>query len=235
MRGPLASFPATPKRISARLELTLEDIAAVGAANFESVLRENASLALSAELDNQGINGNGAAPNLKGFFQNLTDPTAAPSAVDSFDSFAAAHAGGVDGLWAKGIEEVGIVVGPSTYRKAASTFQSATNYKGEMSAAAYASKMAGGFWTNARMPAPATFMSVDNVQQAILYRMGRSFLNQGTGYTRTAICPNWNMVAIDDIYSGSGKGERYFTLHAILGDVIIVQPDAYKQIAFRVA
>ena len=51
---------ATPKRISARLELRIEDIAAVGQANFEQVLRENLSLALSDELDDQGLNGAGS-------------------------------------------------------------------------------------------------------------------------------------------------------------------------------
>ena len=45
--GALTVSTATPKRVSARLELTLEDIAAVGQANFESILRENLSLALS--------------------------------------------------------------------------------------------------------------------------------------------------------------------------------------------
>ena len=65
--------------------------------------------------------------------------------------------------------------------------------------------------------------------------MARSFLNMGEGYSRTAICPHWNQVSIDDIYSGSDKAERYFTMHVILGDVIIVQPDAYKQVAYKVA
>ena len=37
--GPLTVTTATPKRVSARLELTLEDIAAVGQANFESIGR----------------------------------------------------------------------------------------------------------------------------------------------------------------------------------------------------
>ncbi len=50
---------ATPKRVAARLELTLEDIAAVGQQNFEAALRENVSLALSDELDDQAINGDG--------------------------------------------------------------------------------------------------------------------------------------------------------------------------------
>lgn len=226
--GAITVTTATPKRVSARLELTLEDIAAVGQANFESILRENLSLALSDELDQQAINGDGAAPNLAGIFMRLTDPSD-PTAVADFDAFAAAHAGGVDGLWANTIKEVGIVVGPDTYVLSARTFQTATNYKGEMSAAAYAMANAGGWWTNKRMPATAS-----TIQQAILYRKGRSMMG-GSGAMRTAVCPHWNEISIDDIYSGSAKGERYFTMHVLLGDVILVQPDAYAQIAFKVA
>ena len=40
---------------------------------------------------------------------------------------------------------------------------------------------------------------------------------------------------IDDIYTGSASGERYFTMHVLLGDVIVVQPDAYAQVAFKLA
>ena len=57
----------------------------------------------------------------------------------------------------------------------------------------------------------------------------------GSGGMRTAVCPHWNMISIDDIYSGSAQGERYFTMHVLLGDVILVQPDAYTQIAFKTA
>ena len=225
---------ATPKRISARLELTLEDIAAVGQANFEAILRENLSLILSDQLDIQAISGDGQAPNLTGILQRLLDPTAAPSAIADFDAFAAAHAGGIDGLWANTLKDVSVVCGPSTMSLSARTFQTATNYKGEMSAAAYAEMNTGGWWTNKRMPVPATFMTVDNIQQAILYRMGRTMMG-GAGAMRTAVCPHWNEVSIDDIASGSAKGERYFTMHVLLGDVILVQPDAYAQIAFRTA
>ena len=232
--GALTVTTATPKRIAARLELTLEDIAAVGQANFESILRENLSLALSDELDDQAINGNGTAPNLAGVFNRLTDPTAAPAAVSDFDAFAGAHAGGVDGLWATTIKDVSVVVGPATYVLASKTFQSATNYKGETSAAAYAMEHTGGFWTNQRMPDEDTFLTVDNVQQAILYRKGRT-MQGGSGAMRTAVCPHWGEIGVDDIYSGSAKGERYFTLSVLLGDVILVQPSAYSQIPFRVA
>ena len=224
----------TPKRISARMSIQIEDVAAVGQENFESILRENLSLVLSDELDDQAINGDGSASNLSGIFQGLTDPTAAPTAVADFDTFAAAHAGGIDGLWSNTLKDVGIVVGPATMALAARTFQTAANFKGELSAAAYAAMNTGGLWTNKRMPDPATFMTVDDVQQAILYRMGRSMMG-GAGGMRTAVCPHWNMVSIDDIYSGSASGTRHFTMHVLLGDVILVQPDAYAQIGFQLS
>ena len=40
----------------------------------------------------------------------------------------------------------------------------------------------------------------------------------GAGAMRTAVCPHWNEVSIDDIYSaGRRKGERFFTMHVLLG------------------
>ena len=220
----------TPKRISARLGIRIEDVAAVGQGNFESVLRENLALVLSDELDDQAINGAGgnSGADLNGILQALTDPSD-PTAVADFNAFASAHAGGVDGLWAATIKDVGIVVGPDTYRLASRTFQTATSYQGELSASAYALLNSGGFWTNKRMPAAAS-----DIQQAILYRKGRSMMG-GAGAMRTAVCPHWNEVAIDDIYSGSAQGERFFSMHVLLGDVILVQPGAYAQVAFKLA
>ena len=236
--GAITVQTATPKRISARLELTLEDIAAVGQDNFESILRENLALALSDQLDDQAINGNGTAPNLAGILQRLSDPTAAPTAVADFDAFVAAFAGGVDGLWANTVKEVAIVGGVETYRLSARTFRDPASGtaggRGDKAFSDYGMSMYGGWWTNTRMPDPATFMTVDNVQQAILYRMGRSMMG-GAGAMRTAVCPHWNVIDIDDIYSGSAQGERYFTMHVLLGDVILVQPNAYAQVAFQVA
>ena len=211
---------ATPKRISARLSIALEDVAAVGTSNFETALRENLSLVLSDELDKQALNGNGTAPNLTGIFQRLTDPSAPVSGVINWVGFAKQHASGIDGLWANTLMDVSIVVNPETYRLAAETFQGTDS---ETSAAAYAQKVTGGFWTNKRMPDKTS-----HVAQAILYRKGISNV-------RTAVCPHWGQVSIDDIYSGSSKGERYVTFHVLLGDVILVQPDAYKQVAYRVS
>ena len=236
--GALTVTTATPKRVSARLELTLEDVAAVGQSNFESILRENLSLALSDQLDDQVINGNGTTPNLAGIFQALTDPTAAPTAIADFDAFVAAFAGGIDGLWSGTAKEVAIVAGVETYRLSASTFRDpatgTAGGRGDKAFSDYAMEHYGGFWTNTRMPDPATFMSVGDVQQAILYRKGRAMAGGG-GAMRTAVCPRWGVVDIDDIFSGSAQGERFFTMHVLLGDVILVQPNAYAQVAFQVA
>ena len=228
--GAITVTTASPKRVSARLELTLEDVAAVGQANFESILRENLSLALSDELDDQVINGNGTAPNLTGMFERLTNPSAPGVGVATFDTFVSSFAGGIDGLWSNTVKEVAVVAGVETYQLSAKTFRDATGQDlGDKAFADYAMGMYGNWWTNKRMPAKVT-----HVQQAILYRMGRSMMG-GAGAMRTAVCAHWNEISIDDIYSGSARGERYFTMHVLLGDVILVQPDAYAQVAFRVS
>ena len=218
---------ATVKRVSARLGIRIEDVASVGQSNFEPILRENLALVLSDALDNQMINGDGTAPNLTGIFARLTDPTD-PTTVTDFDAFASAHAGGIDGLWANTLKDVAIICGPETMSLSARTFQTATNYKGEMSAAAYAMMQTGGLATNTRMPDP-----VSNIQQALLYRKGRSMMPGGA--MRTAVCAHYNEISIDDIYSGSASGERFFTMHVLLSDVILTQPAAYSQIAYLLA
>ena len=179
--GAFTVTTATPKRVSARLELTLEDIAAVGQANFESILRENLALALSDELDNQAINGDGQAPNLTGIFVRLTNPSAPAAGVATFDSFVAAFAGGIDGLWANTISDVAVVAGVDTYKLSARTFRDpATGTAGGRGMEAfsdYAASKFGGWWTNKRMPATA-----NHIQQAILYRKGRSMQGGSGGH-----------------------------------------------------
>ena len=228
--GAITVTTATPKRVSARLELALEDIAAIGQANFESILRQNLALSLSDELDAQAINGDGVAPNLAGLFNRLTNPGPPGSAIAGFDDFIAAFAGGVDGLWAGMANQVGVTVNPETYRLSLQTFRDAAGQDlGETSFADYAMSNFGGWWTNKRMPAKDA-----HIAQAILYRSGRSAMGASAGM-RTAVCPHWGEIAIDDIYSGSASGTRSFTMHVLLGDVILVQPDAYAQVAFRVS
>ena len=221
--GSITVSTTTPHRIAASLALTIEDIAAVGQANFEGILRDNVSLALSSELDNQLISGDDTNDDLIGIFERLTNAPAPAAQVETWARFAAIQSGGIDGLWATMLSHIAMVVGPETYRLAAATLRGADSAE---TSAAYLMRMGAGdsaFFTNSRMPAKAS-----HIQQGILCRKGRPD-------TRTAVAPHWGSVGIDDIYSGATKGQRFFTLSVLVGDVILVQPSAYAQVAFRVS
>ena len=216
---------ATPRRVGANLELAVEDIAAVGAANFESVLRENISLVLSAELDDQIINGDGTAPNISGLFTELTDAAAPSSGIETFDRLLAIALGGIDGLWATELSHIALMLGVDTYKLAYKSYRDAgQNFLGHESFGQYSKNNLSMFMTNSRMPS-----KVSHIQQGILCRKGRMGL-------KTAVLPTWGHIAIDDIYSGATKGQRGFTVSALVGSkIIVVQSGAYRQIAARVS
>ena len=229
--GALTARTTGPRRISSRLELTLEDIAAVGQAGFESALRENAAMALSDAYDDACINGDGVAPNIDGLVNQLTDPTN-PTAIAGFDAFVAAFADQIDGLWAGTMREVSIIAAVDAYKLSARLFRDrvidAGNRGGvslgDMTFANFAEKMTGGWRTNKRMPA-----TVSTIARGIVFRMGRPAM-------RSAVHPTWGRIATDDPYTLSRSGRRAFTLHVLVGDkVLITQPDAYDLVEFKVA
>ena len=222
--GALTAVTANPRRISSRMSIAVEDVAAVGQANFESALRQNVSMALSDEYDDQAINGNGTAPNIEGLVDQLTDP-ANPTAVSAFDDYVAAFADQIDGLWASRMRDVSIVANVDAYKLAAKAFRDAgNNDRGDISFADYAMQHTGGFWTNKRMPA-----TVSTIARGIVYRMGRTGL-------RTACHPTWGTLSVDDIYTDSRSGQRHFTVHTLVGHkVLLVQPAAYALAEFKVA
>ena len=218
--GALTPITANPRRISARMSVTVEDVAQIGQSNFESALRQNVSMALSDEYDDQAINGGGTSPNVDGLINQLTDPTN-PTAISDFAAYLAAAAGQIDGLWASMLTEVGIVTNVDAYRLSAQVFRANSS---DLSFSDYAREALGGWWTNKRMPATAS-----TIARGIVYRMGRSGL-------RTACHPTWGTISIDDIYTDSRSGQRHFTVHMLVGDkVLIVQPAAYSLVEYKVA
>ena len=224
------SQTTTPHRVGASLLLAAEDIAVVGVGNFESILREHISLVLSDELDDQLLNGAAVDDDLHGIIDRLGTLPTVGAAVAAFDDFVGVFADGVDGLWASMTSEVSLTVGVDTYRIAAKTFRDtpADGGDGAIAFADYAMGKYAGFWTNKRMPAaPAT-----NIQTGVLCRKGRSTMPTPT---RLAVAPHWGYISIDDIYTGARKGQRRYVLSVLVGDVILVQPDAYDPVAFRVA
>ena len=161
----------------------------------------------------------------------MTDP-ANPTAVAGFDDFVTAFADQIDGLWASTMREISIIANVDAYKLSAKTFRDKeinTGQRGgvslgDTSFADYAMTHTGGWRTSKRMPATAS-----DIARGIVYRKGRPGL-------RTASHPVWAKVAIDDIYSDSAKGQRHFSLHVLCGSkVLIVQPDAYDLVEFKVA
>ena len=222
--GALTPVTTAARRISARMTVTLEDVAQVGQANFESALRQNVSMALSDEYDDQAINGDGSSPNVDGLVNQLTDPTN-PTSIAAFDDWVQAFSDQIDGLWASMMTDVSIVANVDAYKLAARSFRgAATAGAPNQTAADYLREATGGFWTNKRMPA-----TVSTIARGIVYRMGRMGL-------RTACHPTWGTISIDDIYTSSRSGQRHFTVHTLVGDkVLLVQPAAYALAEFKVA
>ena len=220
--GALTAVTATPRRISAAVETTLEDVAAVGTPSFESSLKAATSMALSAQLDQQGVNGDGTAPAVDGLVHQLTRGNA-PTALATFDDFNAGVADRVDGIWSRTMRDVRFLVAAGGYARAAKVFRDDTGARGSISAASYLMDKAGGFSAAARLVQSAT------IADAIAVSMGR-------GGLRIACLPVWASVNIDDIYSQADKGTRVYNMHVLIGSKVIVNyPDAYDLVLFKFA
>lgn len=229
----------TPHRISARLTVRLEDVATIGTGNFEAILRQNLMLAQSAALDQFALNGDGSGANPQGLIGRLTDPTD-PTAVVDWLGFVRAIADGIDGgPWAESMTDVRLLVNAETMRLAETTFRMpgsvgtpADTYSdtpGETSAAAYLRANSGAFFSSSRMPATAS-----TIAPAVRFRPGTMGLD-GVNAMQTAVCPTWGSMAVDDIYSDSASATHHFTIHALVGDVILVQPSAYERVDLKLA
>ena len=219
----LTPATATPRRITGRLTLNVEDIAAIGQANFESALRDNLQMVLGDRYDQQCIAGDGSAPNVNGLVNQLTNP-ADPTEVAGFDDYLAAFSNQIDGLWASMLSEVSLITNADAYKLSATKFRDTSTDLGATSFADYARANLGGWSCNSRMPATDT-----TIARAIVYRMGMPGI-------RTASHPVWASISIDDIFSDSASGQRHISLHLLVGSqVIVIQPDAYGLAEFKVA
>ena len=211
-------------RVTGRLSLRVEDIQHIGVDNFESILRQNLMLVMSDELDKLGLTGDNVDPNPHGLYPQLTDPGTVSVDV-TWPLFVAAMASGIDGgPWAETMMQCTLLTNAETMRVAESTFQRGTGNQatpGDISAAAYLRERSAGFFSSRRMPA-----TVSDVAGCILYRAGTMGLD-GVNAVRTAVCPMWNEISIDDIFSDSASGIHHYTMHSLVGDVIIEQANAY--------
>ncbi len=220
--GGFTSVSTTPKRISARLSIAQEDIHAFGRDDFESALRQNLALALSDQLDDAILTGTGTAPAIRGLIPQVTAPTAATNTV-TFASFAATVSGLIDGIFALTERDVLMVTNTDTYSKLAATFASSDD---SVSITDRAMRTMNALFAHGRMPA-----SVSNVANALVCRKAMPAGDNGM----RAVCPIWSDLSITDPYTDSGAAVSHFTMHILLGDVLVLQPASYAQVSIKSA
>ena len=212
---------STVKRLSGRMSLRIEDVAAVGMEDFEAALRMNLQQVVGNALDDALLNGTGANDQPAGLLVRLTDPVAPTQAAD-FGAFVSTAAGAISAseLWASGLPDVRTLAGPATMELSETVFRGTDSY---ISAGAYLRGQTGGWRSNAHVPDAES-----NIQQAVQVLLGRPGLS-------IARMPTWGRLEIDDIYTGSAAATTYRTVHVLCGDLIVLHPDAFRQVAHKLA
>ena len=233
---------AKPHRISARLTLQAEDLAEVGIPGFEAALRANLMDVLADKLDEQVLRGDGSGANISGLAGQLTDD-ADPAAVVNFPAFVADMAGLIEGKWATTLRDLRLATNATVYAKLASTFQepklvtngnAPANSVGAGSqsietAVDWAGRALGGLFCNSRMAAAAA-----NISPCIALRSGM-MVEPMAAAVMPAVCPVWGDIAIADPYTDSAAATEHYSLHIMLGDVLIRTPDAYAEVRIKTA
>ena len=176
----------------------------------------------------QALNGAGSvagnAADLNGIFAGLTDPNPPAAGVATFDTFVDTFASGIDGLWAGRMNEVSIVCGPDTYKVAAKSFRDGTDDRGGVAFSDYAMERFGAFWTNKRMPATDSHIQARDLLPRRARNDGRDGGGCGPPFARTGIRNQRRRYILVAPHRGSG----FSRCTSCLGDVILVQPDAYS-------
>ena len=211
------TLTANPRRIGGGYRLRREDLAVLP--RMESDLNMNMEAVIADTLDDQILNGNGTSPNLAGFFNQLTDATAATTVV-TFDSALTLYANGIDGLLAKGVNEIRGLVSTDAIKKLEVLFRSNDSPFGP--AAGYLRMNTGGLRATNRIKATS------NVSGGILFRT--------MSPNRPAVLPIWQGVeAIRDEITDKDKGEISITLYTMVGGPVLTRKAAYSELSIKTA
>ena len=190
-------FSLDPVRLSSRYVFRYEDVARLR--NYESVLRRVLTATMTDAMDDQIINGDGSAPNVSGFLNELTAPSD-PGAATTWNEWLKAHTDEVDGLNAYRLSDLICTMGKESFSYLETLFRTGAQDNGpRASAAEYVSSRIGGGMVSSRIPAPAS-----NVQLGLIAK---------TSYPgRNAVAPIWRALElIRDPYTRASQGEVALT------------------------
>ena len=213
-------FNLSPTRLHSRY--MFENIDRYRMRGYEEQLRSDIRMVMSDAMDDQIINGNGTAPNVSGFLNELAAP-ANPSAVTTWSQYYKNFSDQVDGINAYMISDITAVLGSETWSYAETLFRTgATDNGPRESAADYSRRRIGGYTVSSRIPDPTS-----NIQTNILAL---------TSYPGTnAVCPMWRGVSLlRDPYTESQKDRTILSVTAYW-NFKIIRETGYKLWKTRVA
>ena len=209
-------------RVGGALELTAEARAKIGAEGFESITRTNLRDVITDAVDKQIVTGDNVGANIKGLHKHLSYVD--DSTEITFDGALAKYADLVEGHWAMGLDDVRMMVGVNSYRKLAKEFRDiASTDNGDISALDYLRQRTGGLNTSSRMPVADT---TNKREDCIAVRTGHAD-------QQVAVCPYWSEIEISNPYTQDLKATERFTVHVLIGDVILVQPLAFAPVSIK--
>ncbi len=212
--GAFTPFTIVPTRLTGRFTWRVEDSALLS--GLEEALRRDLSMAASDLRDIQIIRGDGSAPNVNGF-QNELPAATDTSAESTFVNYASAAAAGLDGIYAGDFAGLRHLVNPDVARHMASKFiASSSGFASAGSAWEYVRSISGGLKASANMKATAS-----NKADGLTFRAER-----GMG---SAVAPMWQgLQMIRDEVTGASSGQVHLTLIMLWGFKVI-RESAYRQ------
>ena len=211
--GAFTVVTSSPKRVTGAFRVRVEDMAVFP--QLEDSLRRDIPQSLANAVEEQLLNGDGQAPNIKGLLKRLTDPDA-QAAKNSAATYVSTVVGALDGLHGYSLGDLKTLAGKATYQAMAGAFFDKT----AVSAASYLDSNTGGVRMTDRLPAVASDV------QAGIVRVGMR--------PWCAVSALWGGVSlIRDIYSDAGKGEIIVTALQLISDVHVLRSGAFAQVSFK--
>lgn len=220
---------ASPKRLTGRYVLDLEGLAEMGDA-LEATLRADLRMEMGFQLDNQVLNGSGAANQVSGALNQLADlpwPGLEGAAKDpaqlTWETARELLYANLDGKYARTESDIRLLIGDSTWRRLRSVYRdgaTASNIDGVDALRAMGAAVRRSFL----IPAEDAYLpSATKREQHLLWSAARE--------AGSAVAPVWQGITmIRDPYTDAGKAQVILTAH-MLFDFIMRRKDGWKDFA----
>ena len=218
--GSFTGHEISPARLTGSFEFRVEDLQLLR--GLEDALRRDLRASIQDHMDDQIVNGNGSSPNVSGFLDELTAPTA-EGARATFASYVKAFTGEVDGINAYDIAELRGVISTSTYADMEAMYRANNT---EHTGYSELRRRGVGLRVSDRMPNTPASGTLNKNDTIIIAKTGYPGMN--------AVAPIWEGVhMIRDPYTLATKGEVRITM-LMLWNFQILREAGWKLVARQV-